>query len=46
MKNITLKFNPITVRADYILDKIELPENIVINKDMPKNLISRLENIS
>ena len=39
----TLKFNPITVRADYILDKIELPENIVINKDMSKNLSLDLE---
>ena len=34
----TVKFNPITIQSEYALESISLPDNIVINKGMPKNL--------
>ena len=34
----TATFNSITIRGDYRLENIELPESIVINKNNPKNL--------
>ncbi|UII55058.1 DUF5057 domain-containing protein [Cytobacillus spongiae] len=34
----TATFNAITIRADYALDRVELPGNMVINKGVPKNL--------
>lgn len=37
-QNEMVTFNPITIKADYKLEKIELPDNIVVNKDMPRNL--------
>lgn len=33
-----VRFNSLTIQSDYKLDRVELPQNMVINKGIPKNL--------
>lgn len=42
-KNETAEFNNVTIRAKYKIENIELPDSLVVNKNIPENLRLKLK---